>query len=58
MNKDHENLPQINLALLFGETTGLPVCYRKLPGDVKDVVTCEMCIVSPLLDIYRIHLFN
>jgi Transposase DDE domain len=38
-NKDHESLPQINLALLFGETTGLPVYYRKLPGNINDVST-------------------
>ncbi|WP_028977501.1 IS1634 family transposase [Sporolactobacillus terrae] len=38
-NKDHEPLPQINLALLYGETSGLPVAYRKLPGNIADVKT-------------------
>ena len=38
-NKDSEELPQINLALLFGEKSGLPFYYRKLPGNVPDVKT-------------------
>jgi transposase len=38
-NKDHDPLPQINLALLFGETSRLPVYYRKLPGNLSDVTT-------------------
>lgn len=39
MNKDHDPLPQINLALIFGETSRLPVYYRKLPGNIPDVKT-------------------
>lgn len=38
-NKDHDPLPQMNLALLFGETSRLPVYYRKLPGNISDVTT-------------------
>ena len=38
-NKEHDPLPQINLALLFGESSGLPVYYRKLPGNISDVKT-------------------
>jgi transposase len=38
-NKDHELLPQINLALLFGEETELPFYYRKLAGNIPDVKT-------------------
>ena len=41
MNKDHDPLPQINLALLFGETSRLPVYYRKLPGNISDVKTIK-----------------
>jgi transposase len=41
INKDHDPLPQINLALLFGETSGLPVYYRKLPGNITDVKTIQ-----------------
>ncbi|MCK9526573.1 MAG: IS1634 family transposase [Limnochordia bacterium] len=36
-NKEHDHLPQINLALLFGEESGLPFYYRKLPGNITDV---------------------
>lgn len=38
-NKEHEPLPQINLALLFGEKSRLPVYYRKLAGNITDVKT-------------------
>lgn len=38
-NKDSDPLPQINLALLFGEKSNLPFYYRKLPGNVPDVKT-------------------
>ena len=40
-NKDDDNLPQVNMALVFGETSGLPVYYRVLPGDISDVVTVK-----------------
>jgi transposase len=36
-NKDHENLAQINLAVLFGEESMLPFYYRKLPGNISTV---------------------
>ena len=36
-NKEHDHLPQINLALLFGEESSLPFYYRKLPGNITDV---------------------
>jgi len=39
VNKDHDSLPQINLALLFGEESNLPFYYRKLPGNIPDVKT-------------------
>ena len=38
-NKDHDPLPQINLALLFGEESNLPFYYRKLAGHISDVTT-------------------
>lgn len=41
VNKDHDPLPQINLALLFGETSRLPVYYRKLAGNISDVKTVQ-----------------
>jgi hypothetical protein len=39
LNKENDALPQINLALLFGENSRLPVYYRKLPGNIADVKT-------------------
>ena len=38
-NKDDDHLPQINLALLFGEDSALPFYYRKLSGNIPDVKT-------------------
>jgi transposase len=40
-NKDGEALPQINLALLFGEESNLPFYYRKLAGNIPDVKTVK-----------------
>jgi len=40
-NKDGDNLAQINLALILGQSTGLPAYYRKLPGNITDVMTIE-----------------
>ncbi|WP_446787582.1 IS1634 family transposase [Macellibacteroides fermentans] len=41
-NKENDRLPQINLALLFGEESGLPFYYRKLPGNITDVMTVKL----------------
>ena len=41
VNKDHERLPQINVALLFGEESNLPFYYRKLAGNITDVKTVK-----------------
>ena len=43
-NKDGEKLPQINLALLFGEESGLPFYYRKIAGNIPDVKTIQELI--------------
>ena len=40
-NRDHENLAQINLALLFGQQSKLPVYYRRMPGNILDVQTID-----------------
>ena len=40
-NRDGENLPQINLCLLLGGESGIPVYYESLNGRVKDVSTLE-----------------
>lgn len=41
INKEHDPLPQLNLALLFGENSRLPVYYRKLLGNLSDVKTIQ-----------------
>lgn len=38
-NRDSETLPQVNLAMLFGEESRLPVFTRIYPGSIKDVNT-------------------
>jgi hypothetical protein len=40
-NRDHENLPQENLALVCDRADGMPLFCRLLPGSVPDVVTLE-----------------
>ena len=40
-NKDGDSLPQINLALLYGETSSLPFFYKKLSGNISDVSTIK-----------------
>ena len=45
-NKEGDYLPQINLALLFGEESNLPFYYRKLPGNIADVKTIKNLIAD------------
>jgi len=40
-NKEDDNLPQINLALVFGEKSNLPFYFRKLAGNIPDVKTVK-----------------
>jgi transposase len=44
-NRDGEKLPQINLAMLLGQTSQLPVAYRVLPGSIPDVRTLK-CLLA------------
>lgn len=43
-NKDGDRLPQINLAILFGEESSLPFYYRKLAGNIPDIKTIRELI--------------
>jgi transposase len=43
-NKECKKLPQINLALIIGEKTSIPVYYRILPGNITDVSTINKLI--------------
>jgi len=44
MNKEHDLLDQINLSLVFGQTSRLPACYRIMPGNITDVKTVTKLI--------------
>lgn len=35
-NRDHESLPQINLAMFYGEESRLPIYYASYPGSIPD----------------------
>jgi len=43
-NKDNDSLPQVNMALILGEKTCMPVYYRVLPGNINDVTTIRKLV--------------
>jgi len=43
-NKDGDSLPQINLAVLYGEESRLPFYYKKLAGNISDVSTVKQLL--------------
>lgn len=45
-NKEHDQLPQLNLALVFGETSNLPFYYRKLAGNIPDSKTIKNLLID------------
>lgn len=45
-NRDKEKLPQINLALLFGQNSKLPAFFRRMPGSISDVSTLQTTVSS------------
>jgi hypothetical protein len=56
-NKDHDLLAQINLALLYGQQSGLPFYYRKLAGNIPDVKTvCNLLADLDYLGCQKIKL--
>jgi transposase len=38
-NRDRESLPQLNLAMLFGQKSKVPAYYHRIPGSITDVQT-------------------
>ncbi|MDP2815674.1 MAG: IS1634 family transposase [Rectinemataceae bacterium] len=46
-NRDRESLPQVNLGVIHGEPSGLPLFYALYPGSIHDVTTLKN-IVSEL----------
>jgi len=49
-NKENDLLPQLNLALVFGETSNLPFYYRKLAGNIPDSKTVKNLLAD--LDLF------
>lgn len=43
-NRDHEDLPQINLLMITGEKSHLPINFLPLDGKIKDVKTLKSAI--------------
>jgi transposase len=55
-NRDGEPLPQLNLAVLFGQNNRLPMYYQTLPGSINDVSTLEnLQKTFKALDINWVH---
>lgn len=56
-NRDRENLKQINLALLFGQKSQLPIYYHQLPGNISDVSTLSHLLkIFSYLELAKLHL--
>lgn len=54
--RDKEKLPQLNLAMLFGEKSGLPAYYHRVPGNITDVRTIHNLLASfKALEIKSLH---
>src|SRR5690554_107707 len=49
-NKENDPLPQLNLALVFGEKSNLPFYYRKLAGNIPDSKTVKNLLAD--LDLF------
>ena len=45
-NKENDKLPQLNLALVFGQESNLPFYYRKLSGNIPDIVTLKTLLAD------------
>jgi hypothetical protein len=56
-NRDGDKLKQINLAMLFGQKSGLPVYYNRLPGNIGDVNTLHNFLKTFwFLNLPKLHL--
>jgi transposase len=45
-NEENDRLPQIHLAMVFGEKSNLPFYYRKLAGNIPDSKTVKNLLVD------------
>ena len=55
-NRDGKSLPQINLCLLLGQTSKLPLYYESLNGSIKDVSTLEN-VLKMLSWLKAVHIY-
>lgn len=56
-NRDREKLTQINLALLFGQNSQVPICFNRLPGNISDVSTLRYFLNTFwYMELPRLHL--
>jgi transposase len=55
-NRDRERLPQLNLAMLFGQKSGLPAYYHRIPGNITDVHTMHNLLETfKKLEVKNLH---
>jgi transposase len=55
-NRDLEKLPQLNLAILFGQKGRLPVYFERTPGNITDVTTLHNLLKTfKALEIKTLH---
>ena len=56
-NRDKDKLPQVNVLMVSGETSHLPLLFRVIPGSIKDVSTLtETLDTLELINARRLHL--
>ena len=55
-NRDLEKLPQLNLAILFGQKGRLPVYFERTPGNITDVTTLHNLLKTfKALEVKTLH---
>jgi hypothetical protein len=55
-NRDLDKLPQLNLAILFGQKGRLPVYFQRTPGNITDVTTLHNLLKTfKALEVRKLH---
>lgn len=55
-NRDKDKLPQLNLAVLFGQKGRLPVYFERMPGNITDVTTLHNLLKTfKALEVKTLH---
>jgi hypothetical protein len=55
-NRDRERLPQLNLAMLFGQKSRVPAYYHRIPGNITDVQTVHNLLETfKRLEVKNLH---